>query len=128
MVIEDKDFIGREFPQNCGDSLLVLERTNEYNPQRNVFFKCKFQKYPYEVLVTKQRVLCGSVINPQIEQVEFIDKIWPQNCGDSLKILEKTTKKNYWKCEFINYPYILEATKLHIKNGSVLNPLIEQNE
>ena len=132
MTIEDKDFIGREFPQNCGDSLLVLERTNEYNPQRNVFFRCKFQKYPYEVLVTKQRVLCGSVINPQIEQVEFIDKIWPQKCGDSLKIIEKVQLKKgtpyVWRCQFIKYPYEVLVTKRNVQLGSVMNPQIEQVE
>ena len=132
MTIEDKDFIGREFPQNCGDSLLVLERTNEYNPQRNVFFRCQFKKYPYEVLVTKQRVLCGSVVNPQIEQVEFVNKIWPQKCGDSLKIIEKVQLKEgtpyLWRCQFTKYHYEVLVPKRNVQLGSVMNPQIEQVE
>lgn len=28
-MIDDKDFIGKEFPQKCGDSLLVLEKSNK---------------------------------------------------------------------------------------------------
>ena len=60
--------------------------------------------------------LKGSVNNPQIEKVEFIDKIWPQNCGDSLKIIEKSDKKQsgteyLWKCKFIKYPCIIFAIK-----------------
>ena len=121
------NIIGKEFSQNCGDSLLVLEKTNKKQIDTYLYL-CKFKKYPYEVLALKQRIIRGQVNNPQIEKVEFIDKIWPQNCGDSLKIIEKTNKKGYWKCEFLKYPYKIEAIKQSIINGLVINPQIEQVE
>lgn len=126
--IDDKDFIGQTFSQNCGDFLEVLERSSIYTPQRNVLFRCQFKKYPYEVFVTKQKILNGSVNNPQIEQVEFIDKIWPQNCGDSLRIIKKDTKAGFWECEFIKYPYKGIFGKSAILRGNCLNPQIEQIE
>ena len=121
----DKDFIGHIFPQNCGDSLLVIEKSNKKDNGGNYLYCCQFQKYPYEVFVRKGHILNGSIINPQIEKVEFIDKIWPQKCGDSLKIISKYEKGDYWNVEFINYPYKLIARKVFIKEGCVLNPEIE---
>ena len=128
--IEAFDIINKNFPQNCGDSLFVIEKTNI--KKQNYLYRCQFQKYPYEVLEIKDHILRGVVNNPQIEQVEFIDKIWPQNCGDSLRIIEKTNiKKNnnfLWKCEFIKYPFQVLVVKYAIKKGTVLNPQIEIEE
>ena len=121
----DEDFIGHIFPQNCGDSLLVIEKSNKKDNGGNYLYRCQFQKYFYEVFVRKGHILNGSIINPQIEKVEFIDKIWPQKCGDSLKIISKYEKGDYWNVEFINYPYKLIARKIFIKEGTVLNPEIE---
>ena len=56
-----------------------------------------------------QYVVNRNVDNPLIEQIEFIDKIWPQNCGDNLKILNKILisqrgKNSLFECEFQKYP------------------------
>ena len=190
--MEDKDFINKEFPQNCGDSLLVLEKGkksgfwickflkyphiieaskqkillgNVNNPEienqtfigniffqkccndnlkvlkktdlrkdKNILYECEFQKYPYKILARKDKILNGSVNNPQIEQVEFIDKIWPQNCGDDLRIVSKTDKYQntsvLYECEFIKYPYKCLAQKIKIINGLVKNqnlPYLNKN-
>ena len=103
--MEDKDFINKEYPQNCGDTLKVLEKTDIKNSGGYWLYKCEFIKYPYQCLCSKQKIQQGCILNPQIEQIEFINKIWPQNCGDSLKIIEKTNiKKNngfLFRCKFI---------------------------
>jgi hypothetical protein len=131
--MEDKDFIGKLYPQNCGDNLRVIEKTENKDYKGNYLYKCKFQKYPFEGLFFKQNILNGRVNNPQIEQVEFIEKIWPQNCGDSLKILRKTEEKSkdgkfLFECIFIKYPHKCFITKNQILAKTVLNPQIEQVE
>ena len=122
--IEIEEFVNKIWPQNCGDSLKILEKTTKKN-----YWKCKFLKYPYQTLASKSNIQKGVVNNPQIEIEEFVKKIWLQNCGDSLKIIKKSEiKPGYWECEFIKYPYKVCRSKLSIKNGNVLNPIIEQNE
>ena len=128
MEFTKDDIIGKEFLQNCGDTLLVIEKTNKKYKDGSYLFRCKFQKYSYEKLAIKRHILSGQIINPQIEQVEFIDKIHPQNCGDSLKIIKKSDKKGYWECEFVKYHYKVLASKQNILNKLVNNPLIEENE
>ena len=127
----ENNILNKVFEQKCGDFLKVLIKStkkigNEY------LYKCQFQKYPYEIFARKQQIINGQVLNPQIEQVEFIDKIWPQKCGDSLKIIKKSDKKQgnlyLWECEFIKYPCKIFVRKEHILCGSVLNPKIEEND
>lgn len=122
----EDNFIGREFPQNCGDSLLILSK-EEINKYRGIF-----QKYPYEIIAQGSNIKRGKINNPRIEEEEFINKLWFQNCGDSLKIIQKTTQRKgtniLFECEFIKYPYKVFATKQKIIKGEVLNPLIEENE
>jgi hypothetical protein len=135
MKSEDS-FIDREFPQNCGDSLLVLEKTKERvfrNKGKGDFlYKGIFKKYPCEVIFNKGNLLKGQVNNPQIEQKEFVEKLWPQNCGDILKVTNETNgilgayKK--WKCISQKYGNEIWAYKNHIINGKVNNPLIEEKE
>jgi DNA-directed RNA polymerase subunit H (RpoH/RPB5) len=127
----DNEFINKEFLQNCGDSLLVIEKTTKR--QNNIcLFRCLFQKYPYEVFSTKQRIINGQVNNPQIEIEEFIKKKWLQHCGDSLKIIRKTDIKRgnfyLWEAEFIKYPYKILAGKTDIIKGQIRNPQIEKIE
>ena len=128
-MIDENDIIGKEFPQNCGDSLIVLNKSNKTTNSGHTFlYKIKFLKYYHETFALKTEIILGRVNNPQIEQVEFIDKIWPQKCGDSLKIIEKSDKRGYWKCEFTKYPYKVEISKQNIIKGIVNNPQIEQVE
>ena len=128
--MEDKDFINKEYPQNCGDTLKVFRKTTQKNSGGYWLYECEFQKYPYKHLYSKKEVLKGTINNPQIEKIEFIDKIWLQKCGDSLKIIEKIRQNNktLFECEFIKYPYKVFVTKAEILKGSVLNPQIEQVE
>ena len=125
-LIEDKEFIGHIFKQNCGDLLKVLRKT-EKKQFTIPLFECEFQKYPYIVLSTKETIKRGNVNNPCIEEKEFINKIWPQNCGDDLKVLEKTNKQDYrgeyyFKGIFINYPCEVLFFKSNAQKGKVNNP------
>ena len=59
----------------------------------------------------------------------FIGSIWKQNCGDELKVLEKTDKqdnrKNYlYRCQFLNYPCEVLALKHRILNKNIQNYLV----
>lgn len=118
--MEYKIKIGQEFLQNCGDTLIVLEET-KIRKSGHICYKCRFKKYIYEVIETGNHIKLGKVNNPQIEQVEFIDKIWPQKCGYNLKIIKKSNLKNnntyLWECEFVEYPY----KKLYVKKKNILD-------
>ena len=127
-LIEENKYIGKEFLQKCGDILKIIEKTDKKAKDNSFLYRCQFQKYPYEVFISdKRKIEQGQILNPQIEQVEFIDKIWSQNCGDSLKVIEKTEPRK-WKCKFIKYPYEVICEKSKIIIGEVLNPQIEQVE
>ena len=129
---ENQEFIKKEWPQNYGDILQIIEKTNEKDKDGSFFFRCRFKKYPYEFLCSwKSEIKKGRIINPKIEEEEFIKKIHKQHCGDSLKIIRKTDiqRGSYlWEAEFIKYPYRVITSKLHIVKGEVDNPLILQNE
>ena len=112
----DEDFIGHIFPQNCGDSLVVLEKTNKQDKDKSFFYRCQFQKYPYEILTSNKKLIKeGNICNPLIEQNEFIGHIYNQQYGEKLKVIEKTSFKKdehyLYKCQFINYPYETLAKK-----------------
>lgn len=132
MNISDSDFQKQIWKQNCGDSLKILEKTKEQAKNGRFYFSCEFMKYPYKILAFKPDIIKGSVINPKIEEYNFLNKIWKQNCGDSLKIIKKLDEKIgnavLYECEFINYPCRLKRIKGNIINGEVLNPLIEEKE
>jgi len=127
------DFVGREFPQNCGDILKVIKKSEKRSKNGISLYECEFIKYPKEVLAQRGHIIRGNIKNPLVEIEEFINKIWPQHCGDSLKIIEKSKKADnkgeyLWECEFIKYPYKILTYKNKILKGCVNNPLIEENE
>lgn len=112
--------IGKIYKQKYGDDLRVLEKIET----RKNTYKCEFIKYPNIVLREKQQILRGGCINPLVEQIEFIDKIWIQKGEEPLKILSKVpNKKGYWNCKFINTNNELQACKSSIIQGIVVNPL-----
>ena len=121
------NIIGKEFKQNCGDSLIVSNKSD-----KSGYFLCKFLKYPCEVTKSKVEILKGTCCNPQIEIEEFANKEWLQNCGDILKILKKSNKKQgnayLWECEFVKYPCKIFAVKGDILKRQINNPQIEQIE
>lgn len=125
-----EDFVGRIFEQNCGDSLKVLEESEFKSKDGHILYRCEFQKYNFIVIALKRNIINGGVNNPRIEEEEFINKIWPQNCGDSLKILKKSwvEREKRWNfdIEFINHPFIKRGIKkTSIILGTVNNPQIE---
>ena len=91
-VLEKYEFIGCNFLQNCGDTLKVLEKIKVGNIFR---FRCEFQTYPYTLLTDKKEILLGRVNNPEIENQTFIGQVYEQFCGDNLKVLRKTDKKEH---------------------------------
>ena len=57
--------------------------------------------------------------------MDIIGNIYKQNCGDYLKVLNKTDKKSsnisLYECEFQKYPYKILAQKSHIIRGEIIN-------
>ena len=58
-----------------------------------------------------------------MKENSVINKVFPQNCGDTLKIINHY-KDYYYKCQFLNYPCEVIARKDKILKGSVMNYLI----
>lgn len=121
-IERENKIINSIFPQNCGDSLKVIKKSNKQYFDKSYLWECEFVKYPYKVLARIDEIIKGSILNPLIEQNEFIDHIYPQNCGDSLKVISKIDKK--YKCKFLKYPCEVIAQKSHITRGGVNNPYI----
>lgn len=126
--MKDSDFIGTEWLQHCGDTLVVIKKSSKGGG----LWVCNFKKYPFIKEFRKDVILKGEARNPQIEIEEFKNKIWKQNCGDSLRVIKKTDiyKNNeyLWEVEFIKYPFLLLGTKGNIIKGTILNPRIEEEE
>ena len=80
------------YPQKCGDVLVILEETSKRNSYLVKLFRCKFQKYSYEVLATRKDIISGEVINKKL----------PWYSGDNLS--------NYIKDNFDKKPNIDELS------------------
>ncbi len=105
----------------------IIEKIRQNN---KTLFRCEFLKYPCEIVKRKDEILKGSGcgLNPQIEKIEFIDKIpGPKIVETSLRIIEKKEKGN-WLCKFLKYPYEIIASKKNIILGQICNPQIEIEE
>ena len=130
--IENYEFIGKKYFQKASDDFLIVKKKTNKKQGNITLFECEFQKYPCIVYSAKKEILNGSVLNPRIEEEEFVNKIWFQNCGDSIKVLKKTNQKRgssyLWECEFQKYPYKILKIKSDIIKGVVLNPRIEEEE
>ena len=101
---ENKEFIGKEFKQNCGDIIRVLEKTTEKNRDGKFFFKCEFIKFPYTLLAIKQDILIGRVDNPK------------------LPFKEKELLKSYIKINFKTPPTLQKLSKeLNISLSHICN-------
>ena len=94
----------------------------------NLYYRCVFINYPFEVLATKSHIIEGCVDNPKIEEDNFIGKVFPQNGGDSVKVLRKTkehfreNQEFLFEVEYQKYPYRLLAEKQNIIHGRLYNP------
>lgn len=75
------NIINKVFLQNCGDSLKILKRSEKRiirNDKKlgEYYYECEFIKYPYKVFVTSGEIKRGTVLNPRVEEEEFIKKEW----------------------------------------------------
>lgn len=117
--------INKIFENKKGQKFKVLEKSLNKNSSGNYKYYIEFliSKNIYEVNANSIKNKCCYDIN--YEEQEFLSGIYPQNCGDSLKVIEKTNEKigqaYYYKCKFLNYPYKCKATKYHILEGCVQN-------
>ena len=126
--MKDEYFIGQIFPQNCGDDLRVISKSDK-KQGNNYLWKCEFIKYPCIIFAIKCNILNKQINNPEIENQTFIGKEFLQNCGDSLVVLEKSNLKtnkgeSLYKCIFKIKNYEVYSQKYIILKGNVLNPYI----
>jgi hypothetical protein len=120
----EEEILNKIFKQNCGDSLLVLEKIK---PEGSVrwLYRCQFQKYPCEVICQKGHILRGNINNPKINEYILVGKFFKQNCGDTLKV-NKQVGGNLFEVEFLGEYYKTQTTKQNILKGSVYNPLYSE--
>ena len=82
------NFIGSIWKQNCGDSLIILEKTNKQDKDKSFFYRCQFQKYPYEILACSCEIKAGRLAN----------HFYPSVCGVGtmgIGFTSQTNKKEY---------------------------------
>ena len=77
--------VSEEWNQKCGDIIHIIKKSNKKtNNQPSYLWECEFIKYPCIVFASKDNIIKGKVINPQIEVDTIIGKKILQNCGDTL--------------------------------------------
>ena len=140
------NILNKEFPQKCGDSLKVIEKSNFKTNKGESLFKCIFKIKSYEVYAQKYQILNGSVINPFFPNIfkqgyVGIGKYQPIkyntifNCcyGILIRCYNKKDKKykiygflniticEEWKC-FQNFAaWYEENSKWNVNNNYLLN-------
>lgn len=110
---------------NFGD-IIILESLRDKN--NKIIYKCKFLNTNNICYRGEFDIRKGSIVDSKYEEESFISKIYPQKCGDDLKIVKKTDIKyksnSYlYECEFQKYPCKVLAYKNHILQGQVYNYL-----
>ena len=117
--------IGQIFNSNNYGEFKILSFNKDKNNKKtyDVLFLKTNNKYLNR---RKEDILKGRITDIIEEEENFIMKIYPQKCGDSLKIIRKTNEqslsKNYlYECEFIEYPFKLKTQKINILKGNVIN-------
>ena len=119
--LKDKELLDKIFYSKDNYKFKVLGKGKENNQKYLIhFFEINFYKEVY-----KHDILYNLVTNNEYEEKLFREKIYPQHCGDSLKILEYLGNSKY-KVEFLNFPFCKEAYKKHILDGKVDNPLVSK--
>lgn len=66
------------YNQKNGDKLEIICPL----PDKYRYYRCKSLVYNNELVARIDHIKAGTVINPEKENQEFINKEWPQNCGD----------------------------------------------
>lgn len=124
---EEQEFLNTIWNQNCGDKIKILRKSDKKQGYI-ALYECEFLNHPFIVLARKEHIIKGSVDNPILYELDFIGHIFYQNCGDSLRVIRKTNKKDVnnhhylYECEFIKYHQIVFAKKTSILEGNVENP------
>lgn len=69
-MIDDKNFIGHIFPQNCGDDLRVISKSDK--KQGNItLYECEFLKYPCKNKLFKEK---GTILKGLVRNYNIPDK------------------------------------------------------
>lgn len=97
-----------------------------FRRKKRSWYKGYFLNPYYKCICRKDQLLEGKISNPGKENY-FYSKIWPQNCGDYLKILDKL-KNNRFLVYSIKYKNKFIARKDLIQEGHVFNTIIEERE
>ena len=121
--------LGEIFYNNKNEAFKIISFINNIGEKAKV--KIEFLESKNQYIVDKfrfNRVPINFFDTIKFED-QFKSKIYPQNCGDDLKIIEKTDKKaidgSYlYKIKFIKYPYERFADKSHILEGKINNPFV----
>lgn len=114
------------YKTNNFGNIIILESLRDKN--NKIIYKCKFLNTNNICYRGEFDIKKGSIVDSKYEEESFISKIYPQKCGDDLKILRKTDIKyksnSYlYECEFLKYPCKVLAYKNHILQGQVYNYL-----
>lgn len=80
----ESNILNKEFSQNCGDSLRVLEKTNlKPNKSTDYLYLIEFLNYPCKILARKGDIIRGIVRNPMKPSFYNIGYIGIGNYGAS---------------------------------------------
>jgi dephospho-CoA kinase len=117
--------INQIFTSSFQEDFKIVEELGKIKKNNHIFYKIKFIDSGNEYIRSKQDILKLNIVDSiKIEQ-DFISKIYPQNCGDSLLIIKRSELKYrqtyYYECKFIKYPYKCLALKENIIKGKVNN-------
>lgn len=103
-----------------GDAVIIAE-------EKPGFYKIQFIETKNEYVFQKAHILKGKFVDSIKKEQEFCSKLYPQHCGDSLRIIKKSDYKKegrrepYYDCEFINYPYRVIKPQTSILRGECQN-------
>lgn len=124
----EEDILNKIFIDNSGFYFKVLEKTNMKSKSGNYLFKILYLKSKNIFIVPKASILKGNIEDSLEKDKEFLSKLYIQNCGDTIQVLEKSSERanNHWlyKVEFLKYKYSTLAPKGKIIEGKVRNPYI----
>lgn len=117
-----EEILNKIFKDNSGREFKVINKISDYN------YDIQYLKSKNIYRRQKRIILKGEISDSLGIEQEFINKEWPQKCGDSLRILKKSDKRTskvgnyFYEVEFIKYPYKTLTLKKHIVSGYVKNP------
>lgn len=103
-----------------GDAVIIAE-------EKPGFYRLQFIETKNEYIFQKSHILKGRFIDSIKKEQDFISQIYPQHCGDSLKVIKRSDYKvegrrePYYECEFINWPYKVIKSQTSILRGECEN-------